>query len=54
MTDNARAIRVFTYRLVASNGKHIRNATAVKMPDGSVIRFTEKMTKREAIKAVSA
>lgn len=38
------------YRLTASNGRHIRTATMVTFPDGRVIRFMEKMSKREAIR----
>jgi hypothetical protein len=42
--------KVETYRLVAMNGRHIRQATKVTMPNGEVIRFTEKLSKREAIR----
>jgi hypothetical protein len=38
------------YHLTASNGRHIRTATMVTFPDGRVVRFMEKMSKRDAIK----
>lgn len=41
---------VSTYRLTASNGRHIRIATMVTLADGRVVRFMEKMSKREAIR----
>ena len=40
---------VKTYRLVASNGRHIRMATKVILPDGSEIKFLDKLSHREAI-----
>lgn len=43
---------VSTYRLIASNGRHIRMATQVACPDGTVVRFMERMSKREAIRQV--
>lgn len=43
-------MKVETYNLTASNGRHIRKATKVTRPDGTEIRFTEKMSKREAIR----
>jgi hypothetical protein len=42
--------KVTDYNLKASNGKHIRKATMVTFEDGTVIRFTEKMSKAEAIR----
>jgi hypothetical protein len=39
-----------TYTLTASNGRKIRTATQVVLSNGRVIRFTERLTKREAIK----
>lgn len=41
---------VSTYQLKTSTGRHIRQATQVVCPDGTVIRFTEKMGKAQAIK----
>ena len=43
-------IRVETYNLKTRKGKHIRKATMVIFPDGKVIRFIEKMGKKEAIR----
>jgi hypothetical protein len=42
--------KVTDYELKASSGKHIRKATMVTFEDGTVIRFTEKMSKAEAIR----
>jgi hypothetical protein len=41
-----------TYNLTAANGRHIRQATKAILDDGTEIRFTEKMTKAEAVRAV--
>jgi hypothetical protein len=49
MTTNAANAKVETYRLTASNGRHIRMATRVVLEDGQVINFTEKMSNRRAI-----
>lgn len=43
---------VSTYNLTAPNGRHIRRATQVTFPDGRVIRFMEKMSKRETLRQV--
>lgn len=40
---------VETYQLRAANGRPIRQATKVTCPDGTVIRFTEKVSKAQAI-----
>lgn len=40
---------VKTYALKASNGRHIRMATKVVLPDGQEVRFIDKMSKKEAI-----
>jgi len=47
---NAQQIRVETYRLTTRSGRHIRKATKVVFPDGYEIRFTERMSKREALR----
>lgn len=46
-------LQVETYQLTASNGRHIRKATQVVFPDGYVVRFMEKMSKREALRQVA-
>lgn len=46
--------RVEDYSLRAGNGRHIRTATMVTLPSGAVVRFTERMGKREAIAQVEA
>jgi hypothetical protein len=45
---------VSTYQLIASNGRPIRQATQVTYSDGAVVRFTEKMSKREALRQAEA
>ncbi len=45
---------VSTYKLKASNGRHIRLATAVTFPDGRVVRFIDRLGKREAIRQAAA
>lgn len=42
--------KVETVRLVAGNGNHIRLATRVVFADGRSVTFTERMSKREALK----
>jgi len=42
--------RVETYDLIAANGRPIRKATRVVMPDGRVVSFTERLGKREALR----
>lgn len=44
-------MKVETYRMVASNGKHIRMATKVVLPNGQEMRFIDKLSKREALNA---
>ena len=41
---------VETYKLYAGSGRYVRQATQVVYSDGSVIRFMEKMSKREAVR----
>lgn len=41
---------VKTYQLTAGNGRPIRNATKVVLPDGREIAFTERMSKRDVLK----
>jgi hypothetical protein len=43
-------MQVVTYSLKSKEGKHIRMATMVICDDGQVIRFTEKMSKRNAMR----
>jgi hypothetical protein len=40
------------YKLIAANGRHIRTATKVILDDGTEIKFTEKLTKREAVESI--
>jgi hypothetical protein len=49
-TYTAEIATVETYRLRASNGRHIRMATRVRFPNGQVVSFLDKMPKREAIR----
>ena len=42
--------KVFNYTMRSSSGDPIRRATEVVFNDGTVIRFTELMSKKEAIK----
>ena len=46
-------ITVETYTLTARNGRHIRKATKVVFPDGYEIKFTEHLSKREALRQVA-
>lgn len=48
--ENAQTPTVTTYQLVARNGRPIRQATKVTFPNGQEIKFTERMSKREAIR----
>jgi hypothetical protein len=50
MLNGEKTMTVSNYRMVASNGKAIRTATKVTFADGYVVRFTERMSKREAVK----
>ena len=43
-------MKVETYILYAANGNRIRRASKVVFADGSEIKFTEKLGKKEAIK----
>lgn len=45
---------VSTYRLQASNGRHIRIATKVVFADGFTVRFIDRMPKGEAIRQAAA
>ena len=45
---------VSTYDLTAATGRHIRQATQVTFPDGRVIRFMEKMSRRDALRQVTS
>ena len=45
--------KVQSYNLTASNGRHIRVATMVILADGTEIRFMEKLTKAEALRAAA-
>jgi len=42
--------RVSEYHQHRVDGSHIRVATRVECPDGTVIEFMERMSKREAIR----
>lgn len=39
-----------TYKLYASNGRYIRQATKVTLADGRVVKFLDKMPKGQAIR----
>ena len=41
---------VKNYKLIASNGRVIRTATMVIFPSGKVVKFIDKLSKREAIR----
>jgi len=45
---------VSNYNLKTFSGKHIRVATQVTVPNGQVIRFAEKLTKKDAIRNAKA
>jgi hypothetical protein len=45
-------MKVETYDLTAASGHHIRKATQVRLPDGRVVRFIERVPRREAIRYV--
>jgi ribosomal protein S4E len=47
-------MQVTTYTLKTSNGRHVRTATKVVLTDGREIKFMERMSKREALRAVAA
>lgn len=49
MTTSTTNAKVETYRLTAANGRHIRLATQVVLANGEVVRFTERMPKRQAL-----
>lgn len=46
-------IRVETYSLKARNGRHIRKATKVVFADGHEVAFTERLSRREALRQVA-
>ncbi len=41
--------QVKPYSLFARNGRRIRTATMVILPDGREVKFMDKMSKREAL-----
>jgi hypothetical protein len=43
-------MKVETYTMLAGNGRKVRKATMVTLTSGRVIRFTERMPKRDAIR----
>lgn len=43
-------MKVASYNLTASNGKHIRRATKVILPDGTEIKFLDLLSNKEAIR----
>lgn len=45
-------MKVQTYELKTATGRPIRKATQVVYPCGKVVRLTEKMTKKEALRQV--
>ena len=47
-------MKVSTYNLQASNGRHVRKATMVTFADGFTVRFTERMTVAEAKRQAEA
>jgi hypothetical protein len=50
MTDESIVKEVRNYALCRVDGSRIRTATLVELASGRVIRFMEKMTKRDAIR----
>ena len=50
ISHRMRGIQLSDYALVSQNGRRIRTATQVTLADGGVIRFTEKLSKREAMR----
>jgi hypothetical protein len=50
MATATEAPRVETYQLIAANGRPIRKATRVLLPSGQVVSFTERLSKREALR----
>jgi len=51
-TNETETMTIETYRQIASNGRHIRMATKVTLEGGRVIKFDEKMSKKEAVRQV--
>jgi hypothetical protein len=47
---------VETYSMKAGDGsgRHVRQATKVTLPNGTVIRFVDKLSKKEAIRQALA
>lgn len=50
--ETEKRMKVETYTLKTSTGRQIRKATQVVFPCGKIVRFTEKMTKKEALRQV--
>jgi len=48
--EPALPVKVETYTLRAGTGRKIRRATRVVLPDGRVISFTERLSRREALR----
>jgi hypothetical protein len=44
-------MQVENYQLQASNGKNVRTATKVVLANGQEITFTERLTKKQAIRS---
>jgi hypothetical protein len=42
-------MKVETYQLTTKGGRPVRKATKVTFPDGVVVRFIERMSKRRAV-----
>jgi hypothetical protein len=51
--DTTKGYTTRLYRQTASNGRHIRTATELTCPDGRVVRFGERLSKREAIRQMT-
>jgi hypothetical protein len=43
-------MKVELYQQVTKAGRHIRMATEVTFPDGMVVRFMDRLSKREAVR----
>lgn len=50
LREKEKKMRVENYNLKANNGKHARVATKAILNNGQEILFTEKMSKKEAIR----
>lgn len=51
---NTQGFEVEDYSLTTPSGRHIRIATKVTLPSGEVVRYTEHMSRREAIAQAEA